>query len=256
MDRQCFKWLYNFINFQVGVLMWNFNWLNRVFESKPQYLASHNVVEQKPKEYTDMISELSDKFSRDGHLHVVKYNDEGKISFNQEEFIALVLKDEKQALDFFRKYFYVGNTRSNKLDENLLDFRFFADDLINSPPYKWDYINDLINSIVSDQRFKNMQLSGQITQILLNKEWDEMIGKIEQVHALSAISSMVQCNIFDVEELRKISKEVAGGHYNTANQEKLRDDLIGKANIQIQKKILEKSVEGLGIETETPKRKI
>lgn len=232
-----------------------FNFLKRIFGREPQYLVSNSGVEQRPKEYTDMISELSDKLPRDGDLDVARCNSDG-LDFNQEEFISLVLNDKTQTIDFFRKYFYVGNTRANKLDENLLDFRLFADDLINSPPYKWVYINDLIDNMVSDQRFKNMQLGSQITQIVFNKEWDEMIGKIEQAHTLSAISSMVQCNIFDVEELRKISKEVAGGYYNTANQEKLRDNLIGKANIQIQKKLLEESVEGLGIETEAPKRKI
>lgn len=212
------------------------NLLKRVLGIEPQYSVSNNVVEKRPKEYMDMIYELSKNFARDGHLHVVKCNDEGKINFNQEEFISLVLKDENQVLDFFRKYFYVGNTRSNKLDENLLDFRFFADDLINCPPYKWVYINDLVNSIVSDQRFKNMQLSGQITKILLNKERDEMIGKIEQVHALNAISLMVEHNIFEDDDLKQILRVMPNGHYNKAEQSQIRNNLlvniISKYNIE------------------------
>jgi len=184
-----------------------FNFFKRIFGREPQYLVSANAVTQAPTQYWEMLYELSNKFSTDCESNSNCCKDSG-INFDRVKFISLVLNDRDQTLDFLKRYFYVGYNQSQQDFRQLLDFGCCCSDVVYKPSEKWIYLDGLIEDIVSDQRFKIMNLGEDIVQILLNKDSEIQSQKIEKSHNLNAVSKMVENQIFNVEELIKKNSEV------------------------------------------------
>lgn len=197
------------------------NWFKRIFSSKqPSNNTNMMVTESVPMfEYSKMLDDFLEKNER-------KCCNKNNTTFNEDAFVSTILSDKEHTIDFFKKYFYAGNDQ-DKIDfKNLLDFRCCTSDVLEYQNEKWKCVNNFIEKIVSDSKFKDMQLGNKIVEILLTKDWKHQGQKIEKIHSLNSLCLMVKNEIFDVQDLKKILVALSEACYNADDERKIRNNLL------------------------------
>lgn len=205
--------------------MWDFNLLKRFLGVDPAPLVATNVVTQEPTQYWGMLYKLREKFPSDCESNATCCKDSG-INFDRVKFISMVLSTRDQTIDFLKRYFYAGYDQDKKDFKQLLEFECCRSDVVNNPSDKWIYVDGLIEDIVSDQRFKNMNLGNDIVKILLNKDSEIQAQKIERSHSLNAVRLMVKHNVFDTNDIKYILRSISNGFYNREDECKIRNNLL------------------------------